>query len=109
MHSNVCICVEWGRSNNDQSQLRQANNRGVKIIPGLLFSNMSNARGHTNTSPNNLKREAMYLPNTNRKVKISFTSKHGSRRGRSRQGVCPNMGKKCLGSEKVPGEGDNCR
>jgi len=45
-HSNICICAEWGQSNNDQPQLRQAN-KGIKIMPGLLFSNMSNARGHT--------------------------------------------------------------
>ena len=75
VHSNICICAEWGRSSNDQSPPRKAN-RGGKIMPGFLFINNSNARGHTDEHDNILKREAKYIRNTTGKVKGSFGTKH---------------------------------
>ena len=70
---------------------------------------MCNVRGQTDaqTSPNKLKREARYLPNRDGKVKVSFEPKYEAAGGAGEEKkVCPNMGEKYLGSEKVPGEGD---
>ena len=65
MPNSVCICLEWGRYINGQTQLKQAN-RGLGSMTGLLFDNMSNARGQPDTSitsTNELKREAKFIPN----------------------------------------------